>query len=231
MPSIREHNVQRIVAAACREFAHRGFALARIDEVAARAGLPKANVHYYFKTKRKLYVAVLETAMGPLAQACELLDPTLSAVCALRRHIRAHAELCKVQPHAMRVLLVELLHGARHLPKGLAERLRQTTRQGRDCLQAWMNQGQIARGSAEHLLLFIWSTTLAQARFAPPPCPEDPAWPVDERGLQAMVRMVCRMVLGGVEAQETSVNGSPLAGAAVRRSDLPRDGADRVDIV
>src|SRR5690242_9006825 len=45
----------RILAAAESVFAETGFSGATTAEIAKRAGVPKANLHYYFKTKTDLY--------------------------------------------------------------------------------------------------------------------------------------------------------------------------------
>ena len=52
---IRELNSAAIIAAAEEVFALKGFKGATTQEIADLAGLPKANVHYYFKTKKDLY--------------------------------------------------------------------------------------------------------------------------------------------------------------------------------
>src|SRR5215470_13917420 len=49
-----------ILAAAEQIFAKAGQAGARIDEIAATAGVNKALLYYYFKSKGGLYEAVLE---------------------------------------------------------------------------------------------------------------------------------------------------------------------------
>jgi TetR/AcrR family transcriptional regulator len=51
---------QRLLTAARREFAHSGLAGARVDEIAARAGVNKQLVYHYFGDKDALYLAVLE---------------------------------------------------------------------------------------------------------------------------------------------------------------------------
>lgn len=51
---------QKLLAAARREFADSGLAGARVDEIAARAGVNKQLVYHYFGDKDALYLAVLE---------------------------------------------------------------------------------------------------------------------------------------------------------------------------
>ena len=48
---IRDRNLTNIINAAEEEFVHNGFRGASIQNIADRAGIPKANVHYYFKSK------------------------------------------------------------------------------------------------------------------------------------------------------------------------------------
>ncbi|HGM5578675.1 TPA: TetR family transcriptional regulator C-terminal domain-containing protein [Pseudomonas putida] len=209
MASIRERNLEAIVEAASREFAQRGFQAARIEEIAAQAGVPKANVHYYFQTKRTLYLAVLEKVMAPLAGAFQALDPQASPESALRRYIRAKLDVCRHQPHAVRVMLGELLHGAHHLPRARSEEVRGLAHKAVACLRGWMDQGLIERTEPEHLLLFIWSTTLAHVRFADIPQAGQLNWPVQDASLQAMVRMLTRMVLGECASAAGPVPGKP----------------------
>src|ERR1700681_2548457 len=51
---------RKLLVAARREFAQSGLAGARVDEIAARAGVNKQLVYHYFGDKDALYLAVLE---------------------------------------------------------------------------------------------------------------------------------------------------------------------------
>ncbi|HCI31166.1 MAG TPA: TetR/AcrR family transcriptional regulator, partial [Psychrobacter sp.] len=57
----RAHNQALILAAAEEEFVLQSYRGATMQGIADRAGLPKANVHYYFKNKKNLYMAVLRS--------------------------------------------------------------------------------------------------------------------------------------------------------------------------
>jgi len=67
-----------IVAAALTVFAEKGFAGAKMDEIAARAGLSKGAVYLYFPTKEDVFRAVVEQAVAPnidaLGQALLAID-------------------------------------------------------------------------------------------------------------------------------------------------------------
>jgi AcrR family transcriptional regulator len=57
---------QRILDAAHRVFLRRGSAGARTQEIADEAGVNKALLHYYFRTKERLASAVFQRAAGKL---------------------------------------------------------------------------------------------------------------------------------------------------------------------
>lgn len=54
-----------IVAAAQAVFAEKGFAAARLDDIAARAGVSKGALYLYFETKTDLFRAVVQEGVAP----------------------------------------------------------------------------------------------------------------------------------------------------------------------
>lgn len=56
---------QEIVAAALEVFAEKGFAAAKLDEIARRAGVSKGALYLYFETKEDLFRAVVTQAIAP----------------------------------------------------------------------------------------------------------------------------------------------------------------------
>lgn len=58
-----------IVAAAYAIFSERGYAAARLEDVAARAGVSKAALYLYFATKQDLFEAVVRDAVAPNLEA------------------------------------------------------------------------------------------------------------------------------------------------------------------
>jgi len=57
-----ERTKLEILAVATQEFADRGFAGARVDEIAAQTRTTKRMIYYYFGSKELLYIAALEKA-------------------------------------------------------------------------------------------------------------------------------------------------------------------------
>jgi TetR/AcrR family transcriptional regulator len=68
-PKLSNQRALRIGLAAREEFARRGFAGARVDEIARRAGVNKQLLFYYFHSKRGLFQAVLSQATNELETA------------------------------------------------------------------------------------------------------------------------------------------------------------------
>lgn len=60
-----------IVEAALEVFAEKGFAAARLDDIAAAAGVSKGALYLYFETKQDLFRAVVRQAISPNLDAVE----------------------------------------------------------------------------------------------------------------------------------------------------------------
>ena len=75
MSTIRERNKEKILRAASEEFADKGFAATKTSDIAAKAGLPKPNVYYYFRSKDNLYREVLESIIEPILAASTPFNP------------------------------------------------------------------------------------------------------------------------------------------------------------
>lgn len=73
-----------IISAAFEEFAAKGYAEARLDDVASRAGISKGLVYVYFKTKEELFKAVVRTFLIPrfaaLSGRIEASEDTTEAI-------------------------------------------------------------------------------------------------------------------------------------------------------
>ena len=60
-----EDRPREICAAALEVFAEKGFAAARLDEIARRAGVSKGTLYLYFKDKEELFRAVVRDTVVP----------------------------------------------------------------------------------------------------------------------------------------------------------------------
>ncbi len=82
-----EANRARILDAALTVFATDGFAGARIDAIADRAGLSKPNLLYYFRTKADLYLAVLRRTLDMWLVPLDEMETESDPVAALTGYV------------------------------------------------------------------------------------------------------------------------------------------------
>ena len=100
------------MAAAEEVFALKGFKGATTQEIADLAALPKANVHYYFKTKADLYNAVLEDVLLIWKEDAEAFDRSEDPTLALTEYIKSKMFHSFSRPFGSKVWANEIIHGA-----------------------------------------------------------------------------------------------------------------------
>src|SRR5262245_55767957 len=62
---------EAILDAALEEFATRGFAATRLDDVARRAAVAKGTIYLYFDDKESLFQELVRTMLGPIVSRLE----------------------------------------------------------------------------------------------------------------------------------------------------------------
>ncbi len=116
----RDSSELRILAAAREEFIDRGLRGARMQSIADRAGVNKALVHYYFRSKEKLYDAVLQDMMRTIVGALQGALPADAAETDLRTLLRkivtAYITTFQRNPNFPRFIIRELADGGTRLP-------------------------------------------------------------------------------------------------------------------
>ena len=107
---------QKLLVAARREFAQNGLAGARVDDIAARAGVNKQLVYHYFGDKDALYLAVLEWVYEEIrAQERKLNLEGLAPDRAIRKLIEASFDHLAAHPDFIVLLNDENRGGASHV--------------------------------------------------------------------------------------------------------------------
>jgi len=162
---IRQANEARILAAAERVFAGAGFGGATMAAIAEEAGLPKANLHYYFGSKQDLYRAVLAQTLQDWLEPTHVIRADADARTAIETYIRAKMALTIERPHGSRVFANELLHGAPVVKTLLATDLRQLILTKAQVIAQWVSAGRMAPVDPLHLFFTIWAATQTYADF------------------------------------------------------------------
>ena len=161
----RQVNESAILRAAERVFARAGFEGATMADIADEAGLPKANLHYYFGAKRALYRAVLDAVLHDWLGPLEAITPEADPRTALRHYIELKMALAAERPHASRVFANELLHGAPVVLDLLRTDMRQQVLTKAAVIDGWIAAGRMAPVDSVHLFFTIWAATQTYADF------------------------------------------------------------------
>lgn len=114
-----ESTRSKILEAAQREFIQNGLRGARMQEIADRAEINKALLHYHFRNKESLYLAVVQSVANRVALHIEPLfapqGPTLPPTQLIERMVRAYINLLKNNPDLVGMILRELSDGGHQL--------------------------------------------------------------------------------------------------------------------
>ena len=167
---IRLANEADILHAAERVFARAGYAGATMADIAACAGIPKSNLHYYFGTKRDIYRAVLTHILALWLAPADSIREDNDPRTALSDYIDAKMALTASHPDASRVFACEVLHGAAEIGDILRTDLRLLVERKAAVIERWIAEGRMAPVDPRHLFFTIWAATQTYADFETQVC-------------------------------------------------------------
>jgi TetR/AcrR family transcriptional regulator len=162
---IREANQNLILESAETIFAQNGFKGTATADIAREAGIPKANVHYYFKTKEDLYREVLRHILNDWMSAASTFEAHDDPAEALRTYVSAKMEFSRNRPYGSRVWAREIMSGAPVLENFLGTTLKSWVKQRTLIIREWIREGKINDIDPQALLFMIWSSTQHYADF------------------------------------------------------------------
>jgi TetR/AcrR family transcriptional regulator len=107
---------ERILAAATEEFANNGFFGARTQAIANAAGVNKAMLHYYFRSKENLYSRVIKAAFEKILRevAQAWLGPD-SMIKRVEMVIDSYMDNYEKNPGFLKIVLREVVDGGKRL--------------------------------------------------------------------------------------------------------------------
>lgn len=114
-----ERTKLEILAVATQEFADRGFAGARVDEIAGRTRTTKRMIYYYFGSKELLYIAALEKAYEAIRITEQSVDiENLDPVAAVRKLAELTFDRHEASPNFSRLVSHENMQRAKFIKAG-----------------------------------------------------------------------------------------------------------------
>jgi len=113
---------KRILNAAMEEFADKGFFGARTQTIADAAGINKAMLHYYFRSKDNLYRTVLKTVFNKVfSQLKEIIFQESSIETRLNLIVDLYLDTFFQNPKLIYLMLRELVDGGERLEQVLKD--------------------------------------------------------------------------------------------------------------
>lgn len=199
----RRQNEQAILEAAEKVFAEAGFGGATMQLIADMAGLPKANLHYYFATKEELYRKVVSRIFEIWLHAADAIDNAPGPVEGIGAYIDAKMDISRRHPFGSKVWASEVMHGAPVIQDYLETTLRDWTSGRAAAIQRWIDEGRRAPVDPEHVLYMIWATTQHYADFGHQIETLNGGTPLSEKQWKAAKESVKKIILRGIGATGT----------------------------
>jgi len=195
---IREANQALILEAAEKIFAMSGFQGAATGDLAREAGIPKANLHYYFKTKSNLYREVLKNVLEDWMAAASTFEAQEDPAEALRTYVSAKMEFSRKRPYGSRVWAREIMSDAPVLDNFLGTTLKAWLNQRVRIIRRWIREGKIKPVDPHALMYMIWATTQHYADFERQIVILNGGKELSDRRYRQRTEEVVRLVLGSV---------------------------------
>ncbi|MBT4933151.1 MAG: TetR family transcriptional regulator [Rhodospirillaceae bacterium] len=194
----RRKNEEAILAAAEEVFADLGFAGATTGLIAKRAGIPKANLHYYFPTKEALYRTITSKVFTTWFEAAKTFDDCDDPTEALTRYIRAKMNISFKHPLGSKVCAQEIMQGAPQIQDFLEKTLKDWTASRILVIERWIAEGKINAIDPHYLLYMIWGTTQHYADFAHQITTLNNGRPLSDQQKEEAQQTVINIILRGI---------------------------------
>ncbi|WP_254902557.1 TetR family transcriptional regulator C-terminal domain-containing protein [Lonsdalea britannica] len=163
---IRQDNEAIILQAAEQIFARYGFKGATMALIAEAAGLPKANLHYYFGNKETLYYTVLDDILHDWLAPLDDFQPQADPKTAIERYVIHKMCFSFEHPEASQLFANEILQGAPRVHARLQTELRQLVDEKSAVLEGWIAAGKVKPLDTRHFFFSVWSMTQTYADFS-----------------------------------------------------------------
>ena len=199
--AVRASNERAILAAAEVVFAEAGYGGATTAAIAARAGVAKANLHYYFATKEALYRAVIEQVLTAWLEAASSFDIADNPAEALSLYIGSKMDLARTMPLGSRIWASEIMRGAPVIQDFLETTLAPWLASREKVIRRWIAEGKIRPIEPKYLFYMIWATTQHYANAAHEIATLERGLPLDDEKFEAAKRQVIETIVSGLGAR------------------------------
>jgi TetR/AcrR family transcriptional regulator len=162
---IRAQNQTLILETSERVFARQGLAKTTTQMIADEAGLPKANVHYYYRSKKDLLEAVLERILRLWLDSVSEFNVEEGPKHNLTRYISEKIDQSRTNKNASKIFAMALIGEEIFVLDYLKSLFVTELSREKATIQVWVDKGLMRPVSTEHLFISIWAMTQTYADF------------------------------------------------------------------
>ena len=152
---------EKIFEAAFKVFQSKGFTGARMQEIADEAGINKAMLHYFFRSKEKLFEAVFMNAFGKLApQVNEIFNSEEPLFEKIEKFVHSYISFVMEYPFLPQFIIQEMNNNPEFVTKFLKDEKRPDPSKLLKQIENEIKLGNIKSMHPKQLLLDIFSMTI-----------------------------------------------------------------------
>lgn len=159
MPNNEDHIERRIIETAKQLFVENGFDKTSMSDIAAQIGINRPTLHYYFRTKEKLFQAVFgEIIAKILPHVQSIFNQNIPFFERLERVVDIYLEVFLENPMVPRFIVNEIHRDLSHLVGSMRElSLDNYIIEIGKVIDAEMEQGNIKRVPMQMMFLTLYS--------------------------------------------------------------------------
>jgi len=160
MKKDNQQTKERILQAAQKEFANRGFSGARMEAIARGADINKAMLFYYFSSKDNLYRTVLFGVFSEFfGEIGRFISQPLTPGLLLEKFPEIYIRFIARHPDLVRIMVFDLIHNPENVTAAMAEIINEKMfykpRPLLDMIKRWHDQGLISEADPLHFMMNI----------------------------------------------------------------------------
>lgn len=151
---------EKILLAAQKEFAARGFSGARMEAIARSSGSNKAMLFYYFSNKENLYRTVLGRVLAEIfSEIGRFVTPQITPEAFLEKFPEIYIRFIARHPDLPRILVFDLIHNPENIcgvmAALIAEKMSFQPLPFFELIRRWHKQGLVSEADPLHFMMNI----------------------------------------------------------------------------
>jgi TetR/AcrR family transcriptional regulator len=151
---------ERILLAAQKEFAARGFAGARMEAIARAASINKAMLFYYFSSKENLYRTVLFSVFSEIfGEIGRFISQSMTPAQFLEKFPEIYIRFIARHPDLVRIMVFDLIHNPDNVTAAMAgiihDKMAFEPHPFLELIPEWHRQGLISEANPLHFMMNI----------------------------------------------------------------------------